>query len=110
MTSDKEKSNIENVTAYSDTQENVAIEESTEPKSGLASLVKKLEVKKGDATQSSAVSNADLLPVPPEERTWGLWTCELPAPPVTVAHFPQTVSSGLESVRVSRPGLLPQRV
>jgi hypothetical protein len=71
----KEKTNLENVTAYSDSQDNFTAVSSSNDLSGFAKLAKKLEIEKGDG-QESAVVNVDLLPVPAEERTWTSVTCE----------------------------------
>lgn len=73
--SDKEKSGLENVTAYSDSQDNVNVSTSRDYPDGLKGLIKRLEIEKGDG-QSSSVANVDLLPVPPEQRNWGFVTCE----------------------------------
>jgi hypothetical protein len=73
--SDNEKSGLENVTAYSDSQDNVNFSTSRDHVHGLKGLVKRLEIEKGEG-HSSAITNVDLLPVPPEQRNWGFVTCE----------------------------------
>jgi hypothetical protein len=45
--------------------------------SGWKRLFSRLELTREDDTRySSVLTNVDLLPVPLEKRTWGLWTCK----------------------------------
>lgn len=44
---------------------------------GVKTLLQKLEVERdGVNEEHSLLVNRDLLPVPPENRTWTKWTCE----------------------------------
>ncbi|KAF1997971.1 hypothetical protein P154DRAFT_524295 [Amniculicola lignicola CBS 123094] len=77
MAGDKEKSNLDNITAYSSSNDNVNIVRPSNPRSEWSKSLRMLEVEKAIDGSSAAVANADLLPVPPHGRTWGKVTYAL---------------------------------
>ncbi|KAF2793927.1 NCS1 nucleoside transporter family [Melanomma pulvis-pyrius CBS 109.77] len=58
------------MTAYSASNDNDHVGASPENASGISKWVKRLEIEKGSDGLSAAMTNVDLLPVPPEGRTW----------------------------------------
>lgn len=79
MVLDNEKTNMDNVTAYSasNDHDHDHVGASPENASGISKWVKRLEIEKGSDGLSAAMTNVNLLPVPPEGRTWVFLTCKL---------------------------------